>query len=180
MMPDQIEPAIRALAEKVISGGGSKRAADVLKVMLDKGSISTDEINALGYNHPPRAIGDVRDAGIPVVTGKGTSRSGQRMAVYSLGVAADIQEGRVFARTSRRQGKIRRSLYVRHFDTKQGQSHKPATYAGEVGCHARAFSSSHVTEWGVDGREAWPRPTGFEIALIVLLHRRHGRAVQLR
>lgn len=68
-MPADIEPAIREIAEKVIAGGGSKRAADVLKVMLDKGSISTDEINDLGYNHPPRAIGDVRDAGIPVITG---------------------------------------------------------------------------------------------------------------
>lgn len=99
-MPADIEPAIRELAEKVIAGGGSKRAADVLKVMLDKGAISTDEINDLGYNHPPRAIGDVRDAGIPVITGKGTSRSGQRMAVYSLGAAADIQEGRVGGRSA--------------------------------------------------------------------------------
>lgn len=99
-MPADIEPAIREIAEKVIAGGGSKRAADVLKVMLDKGSISTDEINDLGYNHPPRAIGDVRDAGIPVITGKGTSRSGQRMAVYSLGSAADIQEGRVGGRSA--------------------------------------------------------------------------------
>lgn len=99
-MPADIEPAIRELAEKVIAGGGSKRAADVLKVMLDKGSISTDEINDLGYNHPPRAIGDVRDAGIPVITGKGTSRSGQRMAVYSLGAATDIQEGRVGGRSA--------------------------------------------------------------------------------
>ncbi|MCZ8086154.1 MAG: hypothetical protein O9257_02315 [Brevundimonas sp.] len=99
-MPADIEPAIRELAEKVIDGGGSKRAADVLKVMLDKGAISTDEINDLGYNHPPRAIGDVRDAGIPIITGRGTSRSGQRMAVYSFGSAANIQEGRVGGRSA--------------------------------------------------------------------------------
>jgi hypothetical protein len=68
--------------------------------MLDKGSISTDEINELGYNHPPRAIGDVRDCGIPVITGKGVSKSGQQMAIYSLGVAADIQEGRVGGRSA--------------------------------------------------------------------------------
>lgn len=99
-MSADVEPAIRELAERVINGGGSKRAANVLKIMLDKGSISTDEINALGYNHPPRAIGDVRDCGIPVVTGKGVSKSGQQMAVYSLGAAVDIQEGRVGGRSA--------------------------------------------------------------------------------
>ncbi len=99
-MSANVEPAIRELAEQVINGGGSKRAANVLKVMLDKGSISTDEINELGYNHPPRAIGDVRDCGIPVITGKGVSKSGQQMAIYSLGAAADIQEGRVGGRSA--------------------------------------------------------------------------------
>lgn len=99
-MSNGVDPAIRELAEKVINGGGSKRAANVLRVMLDKGSISTDEINQLGYNHPPRAIGDVRDCGVPVITGKGVSRSGQQMAVYSLGLATDIQEGRVGGRSA--------------------------------------------------------------------------------
>jgi hypothetical protein len=113
-MPADVEPAIRELAEKVISGGGSKRAADVLKVMLDKGSISTDEINDLGYNHPPRAIGDVRDAGVPVITGSGTSpRSGRRMAIYSLGIAADIQEGRVGGRSALPK-KFKVALVVRY------------------------------------------------------------------
>jgi hypothetical protein len=68
--------------------------------MLDKGAISTDDINDLGYNHPPRAIGDIRDAGIPVITGSATSRSGRRMAVYRFGSASDIQEGRVGGRSA--------------------------------------------------------------------------------
>ena len=99
-MSDGLDAALRALAEKVINGGGSKRAADCLRVLLDKGSISTDDINDLGYNHPPRAIGDIRDAGIPVITGSGTSRTGKRMAVYTLGSTADIQEGRVGGRSA--------------------------------------------------------------------------------
>lgn len=37
-MPADIKLAIRGIAEKIIVGGGSKRAADVLKVMLDRGS----------------------------------------------------------------------------------------------------------------------------------------------
>lgn len=99
-MSASMDPALRELAEKVINGAGSKRAADCLRVMLDKGSISTDDINDLGYNHPPRAIGDIRDTGIPVITGKGTSRTGNRMAVYSFGSTADIQDGRVGGRSA--------------------------------------------------------------------------------
>lgn len=100
-MTQPIDPTIQALAEKVISDGANKRAIAVLKVLLDKGSISTDEIQDLGYNHPPRAIGDVRDAGIPIITGSTTSaKSGKRMAVYSFGDPSDIQEGRVGGRSA--------------------------------------------------------------------------------
>lgn len=100
-MPAVVDPLVRELAERVIAEGRSKRAAAVLKIMLDKGTVSTDEINDLGYNHPPRAIGDVRDAGIPVVRIDTTSpRSGQRMGVYSLGAASDIQAGRIGGRSA--------------------------------------------------------------------------------
>ncbi len=100
-MPAPIDPLIRALAEKVIAEGKNKRAIAALRVLLKKGSISTDELNALGYNHPPRAIGDVRDAGIPILTGSATSaKTGRRMAVYSFGDAALIQGGRVGGRSA--------------------------------------------------------------------------------
>lgn len=100
-MPNPVDPRIRELAERVIGEGKNKRAIAVLKVLLDKGSISTDELNDLGYNHPPRAVGDVRDAGIPIETGSGTSeRSGRRMAVYSFGDPSKIQEGRIGGRSA--------------------------------------------------------------------------------
>jgi hypothetical protein len=55
----------------------------------------------MGYNHPPRAVGDVRDAGIPIVTGSATSKkTGRRMAVYSFGDPAQIQAGRVGGRSA--------------------------------------------------------------------------------
>ena len=62
--------------------------------MLEKGSVTTDDLNALGYNHPPRAIGDVRDAGIPVVTERDRTPDGRPMARYRLGRAENIREGR--------------------------------------------------------------------------------------
>lgn len=99
-MAASIDPRIRAIAEKVIARGKNKRAIAALKAILAKGSISTDELQALGYNHPPRAIGDIRDAGIPIITGSGQSKGGRRMAVYSLGDSAQIQEGRIGGRSA--------------------------------------------------------------------------------
>lgn len=100
-MSATVDPRIQALAEKVIADGKNKRAIAVLKALLDKGSITTDELNEMGYNHPPRAVGDVRDAGIPIVTGSATSeKTGRRMAVYSFGDPEMIQQGRVGGRSA--------------------------------------------------------------------------------
>jgi hypothetical protein len=96
-----IDRRIRAIAEQVIAEGKNKRAIAVLKTLLRKGSISTDDLQDLGYNHPPRAVGDVRDAGIPIRTGSGISaRSGRRMAVYTFGDSSEIREGRIGGRSA--------------------------------------------------------------------------------
>lgn len=98
-MSADVEPAIRELAEKVIAGGGSKRAAGALRILLDKGSVSTAELKE-NYDHPPRVIGDIRDAGIPIDMVWGTSPTGRRMGVYSFGSVSNIQEGRIGGRSA--------------------------------------------------------------------------------
>lgn len=105
MSPNQpnapIDPEVRKIAEEYIRAGSNKRGVAAVMAMLEKGYVTTDELNDLGYNHPPRAIGDVRDAGIPVITGTGTSeKSGRRMAVYRLGAASDIVGGRIGGRSA--------------------------------------------------------------------------------
>ena len=113
-MIESIDPRIRGLAHKVIAEGKNKRAIAALRVLLDKGSISTDEIQEMGYNHPPRAIGDIRDAGIPIITGSATStRTGRRMAVYTFGDPDNIQAGRVGGRSA--FPKALKSALVRHY-----------------------------------------------------------------
>jgi hypothetical protein len=100
-MRTPLDARIRTLAQKVIADGKNKRAIAVLKALLAKGTISTDELQEMGYNHPPRAVGDVRDAGIPIVTGSVTSKkTGRRMAVYSFGDPSQIQAGRVGGRSA--------------------------------------------------------------------------------
>ena len=62
-------PTLRALVEAQLeSGNASRRARLLADILLDKGSCTTTDLQELGFNHPPRAKGDLRDAGVDVVT----------------------------------------------------------------------------------------------------------------
>lgn len=96
-----VHPKIAELAEKVIAEGKNKRAIAALKALLAKGEVTTDDLSDMGYEHPPRAIGDVRDAGIPIVTGRALSKkTGRQMAVYTFGDPSKIQDGRIGGRSA--------------------------------------------------------------------------------
>lgn len=99
-MPSKIDPRIRELAEKRIARGGKGRVVLVLQALLKRGSISTDDLAALGYGHPPRAIADVKDIGIPLAREMVRSeRTGRRMAVYKFGDPSKIQQDRIGGRS---------------------------------------------------------------------------------
>lgn len=61
----------------------SKRAKSARDILLERGTVTTAELNDLGYDHPPRAIGDLKDAGVTVKTGM-IATNGRRMAQYTL------------------------------------------------------------------------------------------------
>ena len=82
------------MVERHLAAEPNSRASKALRAMLANGSVTTDDLNRLGYNHPPRAIGDVRDAGIPVVTERAQTPGGKSMARYRLGRAEDVQGDR--------------------------------------------------------------------------------------
>lgn len=64
-----ISPDQRALIEEQLDrGGASKRARLAVELIFELGSCTTSDLEERGYSHPPRALGDVRDAG--VVLGK--------------------------------------------------------------------------------------------------------------
>lgn len=48
------------------AGRASKRARTVVQIIFERGACTTNDLKALGYQHPPRAVGDLRDAGIDV------------------------------------------------------------------------------------------------------------------
>ncbi len=73
----------------------NKRAKIVLDHILKHGYISTEEIEKkYGYNHPPRAARDVREAGIPLETFKMKSKKGKSIAAYRFGDLSKIRRDR--------------------------------------------------------------------------------------
>lgn len=60
----------------------NKRARVVLDAIVEKGSISTAELQAAGYDHPPRAARDVVELGIALKRVTVKRPDGQRIASY--------------------------------------------------------------------------------------------------
>lgn len=63
----------------------NKRAKIVIDHILEHGSITTEDLEKkYGYNHPPRAARDVREAGIPLITFRVKSSDGRSIAAYKF------------------------------------------------------------------------------------------------
>lgn len=79
----------------------AKRPKTVIVHILEHGQITTEELrDRYGYNHPPRAVRDVREHGIPLETFRVTGSDGRRIAAYRFG---DISKKR-FRKLSGRTG----------------------------------------------------------------------------
>ena len=62
----------------------NKRPATVIRHILEHGYITTEELkDVYGYNHPPRAIRDVREQGIPIETYRIKGEEGGRRSFDS-------------------------------------------------------------------------------------------------
>lgn len=70
----------------------AKRPRTVIQHILEHGFITSEELKDIyGYNHPPRAIRDVREYGIPLVTYRVTGTDGRSIAAYKFGNPADVK-----------------------------------------------------------------------------------------
>lgn len=71
----------------------NKRPATVIRHILKHGYITTEELkNIYGYNHPPRAIRDVREQGIPIETYRIKGEDGRSIAAYRFGDPEDMDK----------------------------------------------------------------------------------------
>ncbi|MYH35649.1 MAG: HNH endonuclease [Rhodospirillaceae bacterium] len=96
-MPSRdIDPRILALCEKVTA----KRPRTVIDHIIEHGHVTTEELQSLyGYDHPPRAVRDVRESGIPIQTFRVRSEKTSRMiAAYRFDSPDRIVRGRIGGR----------------------------------------------------------------------------------
>lgn len=64
----------------------AKRPKTVIDHILEYGFITTEELkNTYGYNHPPRAVRDVREQGVPIITYRVEGTDGRKIAAYKFG-----------------------------------------------------------------------------------------------
>lgn len=70
----------------------AKRPRTVIQHILEHGFITSEELkNTYGYNHPPRAVRDVRELGIPIITYRVTGEDGRSIAAYKFGDPKDTK-----------------------------------------------------------------------------------------
>lgn len=90
------------LLEKV----NNKRARFVIDTILQKGFCTTEDLKDAGYEHAPRAARDVRELGIPLVTGRTKDREGKIIAEYTFGDWESVKDRN---KLERNKGRIRLS-----------------------------------------------------------------------
>ena len=73
----------------------AKRPRTVIDFILEHGSVTTEQLNDLGYEHPPRAVADVKDHGIPIVSTRVPGSNGRKIARYEFGDPSGLQSGMV-------------------------------------------------------------------------------------
>lgn len=91
----------------------NKRARIVIDHIIKHGQITTEELEKLyGYNHPPRAARDVREAGIPLKTIRVKSSDVRTIAAYTFGDLQTIRKDQLEGRRTFPK-KFKQDLYQR-------------------------------------------------------------------
>ena len=94
MSKPRIPKEIREKA-KMITG---KRSRVVVDHILKHGNITTEDLENYGYKHPPRAIRDVREQGLPLEMFWTQNKTGRKIAGYRFGDLAAIRHDRLGGR----------------------------------------------------------------------------------
>ena len=86
---------------KLLHSVKAKRPRTVIEHILEHGQITTEELKDIyGYNHPPRAIRDVREQGIPIITFRVTGSDGRKIAAYKFGDPTEVRSTQLYGRTA--------------------------------------------------------------------------------
>ena len=83
----------------LLSSITNKRAKIVIEHILEHGFITSEDlVNKYGYNHPPRAVRDVREIGIPIETYRVKSAGNRSIAAYRFGDFEKVQKNKLAGR----------------------------------------------------------------------------------
>ncbi|MFH0910055.1 MAG: HNH endonuclease signature motif containing protein [Planctomycetota bacterium] len=96
-MKPKLPKAFVKLCRKVIA----KRPRTVIDHILKHGFITTQELkDKYGYNHPPRAVRDVKENGIPIEMFRVEGADGRKIAAYRFGDPKKARFGKLVGRTA--------------------------------------------------------------------------------
>jgi len=85
---------------KLLKSVKAKRPKTVIEHILKYGQITSEELKAVyGYNHPPRAVRDVREQGIPIRTFRVTGSDNRKIAAYEFGDPTAVRTTQLSGRT---------------------------------------------------------------------------------
>lgn len=94
-MSQPVHPDILQSIKKVTG----KRPRTVIEHILKYGFITTEQLKGdYGYDHPPRAARDVREAGIPLDTFYVRGKNGRKIAAYRFGDPLKIEAHKLAGR----------------------------------------------------------------------------------
>lgn len=97
----------------------SKRPKTVIQHILEYGHITSQELkDVYGYNHPPRAIRDVREHGIPVETYRVLGNDGRSIAAYKFGDTTNIKKPLSKAAGRTVLSKVLKQALIEKYDAK--------------------------------------------------------------
>ena len=160
---------------KLLDSVKHKRPRTVIDHILKHGQITTEDLKDIyGYNHPPRAIRDVKEHGIPVEKFRVTGSDGRNIAAYRFGNPADVRATKLSGRTAfsskMRAALIERygarcNIYLEAFPERDLQiDHRiPFEIAGEDGLLASdtseymllCASANRAKSWSCEHCENW-------------------------
>jgi len=144
----ELSPELLALLAAI----QGKRARIVVEHILQSGFITTEELETLyGYKHPPRAIRDVREQGVPIETFTVKSTDGRAIAAYRFGKQNQIQEGRIGGR------KTFPKAFKRQLIVQQGRQCAICSTAYEE----RYLQIDHRIPYGIGGDKEQRDPTDY-------------------
>jgi len=92
----------------------AKRPKTVIDHILKHGFVTTEDLkNKYGYNHPPRAVRDVKDRGIPIEMYRVNGSDGRKIAAYKFGEINAESINKISGRTALSK-KIKEELIALH------------------------------------------------------------------